>query len=606
MDQDVINLAKAIRQKESGGNFDAVGDNGTSKGAYQWQSGTWKDHAKQILGDSNAQMTRDNQQAVAYGVMKTWKDSGLNPAQIAAKWNSGSEKGWENKIGTTTINGKPIAYNVPQYVKDVTDTYQKFKLETQPTVDKQTAPYNAPGNIYNPGVTDVLPQEKPGFLSTLGSAIKENVIDPFTSRFSNIDYANQNTFVDTLTTAGAVAGGVVDAVGKTAMGAYDAVGNLPIVGDIIAPKTNENVTQAISTAGDAVSNAIPDSTKDAISNWIKENPQSAASLGAIVDIASLVGTGRAIGLGIKAAGVGLTKEVAETTSKRILQPTKLIDKAGELGNKYIPLIPDAELAKVKTYSDLEKSLQLQNTKDLNNVTSELLKDTTKYRLNDFEINKGGIKTNPVKDAITSLQELGKKTANTGLLQEVNQYVIKLNKGEMLQNDVNELSKLLSRNRSGFSQSGAILKGTNAVKAENTRLALKEIARTGMSPDVAKLDMQVSERIAVATLAKNMATKVAKEVQKARSSSILSKLVGVGVNVSDALSGRILSTALRALSKTQNISAVELEKELVKNLKKLQAINKSKDANQMKQFLQGVGYFGAGQTMNVASDQSPQK
>lgn len=162
MDQDVINLAKAIRQKESGGNFDAVGDNGTSKGAYQWQANTWKGHAKQILGDENAEMTRDNQQAVAYGMMKTWKDQGLNPAQIAAKWNSGSEKGWENKIGVNVINGKPIQYNVPQYVKDVTDTYQKFKLES----------HQAQPEITSPEAPQV---EKPGLLASIGNAIT----DPF-------------------------------------------------------------------------------------------------------------------------------------------------------------------------------------------------------------------------------------------------------------------------------------------------------------------------------------------------------------------------------------------------------------------------------------------
>lgn len=163
MDQDVINLAKAIRQKESNGNFDAVGDNGTSRGAYQWQAATWKGHAKQILGDENAQMTRDNQQAVAYGMMKTWKDQGLNPAQIAAKWNSGSEKGWENKVGTTTINGKPITYNVPQYVKDVTDTYHKFKLETQPAVQPEVGTQQPEQN------------KEPGFLASIGNAI----VDPF-------------------------------------------------------------------------------------------------------------------------------------------------------------------------------------------------------------------------------------------------------------------------------------------------------------------------------------------------------------------------------------------------------------------------------------------
>jgi len=139
MDQDVINLAKAIRQRESGGNFSAVGDAGTSKGGYQWQPATWKEHSKKILGNENAEMTPENQNAVAYGMIKTWKDQGLNPAQIAAKWNSGSENGWENKVGTTTINGQKVKYNVPAYVKEVTDTYQSFKEASMPKAPVKTA-----------------------------------------------------------------------------------------------------------------------------------------------------------------------------------------------------------------------------------------------------------------------------------------------------------------------------------------------------------------------------------------------------------------------------------------------------------------------------------
>ena len=141
MDQDVINLAKAIRQKESGGNFSAVGDAGTSKGGYQWQPATWKEHSKKILGKEGAEMTPDNQNAVAYGMIKTWKDQGLNPAQIAAKWNSGQPNGWENKVGITTINGKKIKYNVPAYVKEVTDIYQSLKTPTS------TAPIKTPSQL---------------------------------------------------------------------------------------------------------------------------------------------------------------------------------------------------------------------------------------------------------------------------------------------------------------------------------------------------------------------------------------------------------------------------------------------------------------------------
>jgi Transglycosylase-like domain len=123
MDMGAVNLAKAIRQTESGGDFNAKGASGES-GAYQWTPATWQSHASQILGNANAPMTPANQNAVAYGVIKSWKDAGLNAAQIAAKWNSGSADGWENKIG---VNSKGVPYNVPQYVKSVTDAYQAIK-----------------------------------------------------------------------------------------------------------------------------------------------------------------------------------------------------------------------------------------------------------------------------------------------------------------------------------------------------------------------------------------------------------------------------------------------------------------------------------------------
>lgn len=139
-DPQVAALSKAIFQHESGNDFNAVGDAGTSHGAGQWQAGTWKEHAKMVLGDENAQMTPENQKAVIYGVIKKDKADGLNPAQIAAKWNSGSPNGWENKIGTTTINGQQIKYNVPQYVKGVTDLYQqnKSQYDQQPSQSVQT------------------------------------------------------------------------------------------------------------------------------------------------------------------------------------------------------------------------------------------------------------------------------------------------------------------------------------------------------------------------------------------------------------------------------------------------------------------------------------
>ena len=142
-DIQALALTKALRQKESGGNYGAVGDVGTSTGAYQYQKGTWNQFSKEVLGIDNAPMTPENQNAVTYGMVKKWKDAGLGPAQIAAKWNSGSETGWENKIGTTTINGQQVPYNVPQYVSDVVGHFKTIYPQEQqkystPQVQTQT------------------------------------------------------------------------------------------------------------------------------------------------------------------------------------------------------------------------------------------------------------------------------------------------------------------------------------------------------------------------------------------------------------------------------------------------------------------------------------
>jgi len=156
MDNDVINIAKAIRQTESGGNFNAKGGSGES-GAYQWMPDTWKAHAKQALGNENAEMSPSNQNAVAYTVLKSWKDQGLNPAQIAAKWNSGSEVGWENKRG---VNSAGVQYDVPKYVKSVTDAYQTVKAGGQTFADPN-----------NPSSTAAPQPEGDGIFKSMAKAI---------------------------------------------------------------------------------------------------------------------------------------------------------------------------------------------------------------------------------------------------------------------------------------------------------------------------------------------------------------------------------------------------------------------------------------------------
>ena len=123
----VNDIANTIKEIESRGNYNAEGASGEF-GAYQFMPDTWdswsSDYAKEVLKMSIAQLdqTPVNQDAVAKWKIQQWLDNGLTPQQIAAKWNSGSEVGWENKIGTNT---KGVDYNVPAYVNKFMNTLKK-------------------------------------------------------------------------------------------------------------------------------------------------------------------------------------------------------------------------------------------------------------------------------------------------------------------------------------------------------------------------------------------------------------------------------------------------------------------------------------------------
>jgi len=140
LDPQAYRLFKAIREKESGGNYNAVGDNATSTGAFQFQDATWKGYAKDVLGDENAPMNKANQNQVAYKKIKSWKDSGWTPAQIAAAWNAGEQKAldgtWKTNIGYNQKIG--VSYNTPQYVGDVLSKAKALKSLEEPTVEQST------------------------------------------------------------------------------------------------------------------------------------------------------------------------------------------------------------------------------------------------------------------------------------------------------------------------------------------------------------------------------------------------------------------------------------------------------------------------------------
>lgn len=174
LDPYAVAMAKAIREHESGGNYQAHGKSG-EYGAYQFTKPTWQKLAGSYLGNSNADLTPENQDKVAYGAAVNARQRGLTPQEFAAEWNSGSAKGWENKRG---VNQYGVKYDVPAYVNAVYSNYQKFKPVPGAGVDtsggdiaSQRAAHIAAGQPVSTDPNRVEP--------TFGGNIIRGIIRPF-------------------------------------------------------------------------------------------------------------------------------------------------------------------------------------------------------------------------------------------------------------------------------------------------------------------------------------------------------------------------------------------------------------------------------------------
>lgn len=332
-DPDVIALSKAIFQHESGGDFNATGDAGTSHGAGQWQKGTWSTEAQHVLGTADAPMTPQNQKAVIQGTIAQDKAAGLNPAQIAAKWNSGSPMGWENKVGTTTINGKQIAYNVPKYVKSVTDLYHQYKsqgLQSAPTATDASA---TAGGYQPPSAPGQSPQPQSGNVAGYAPPTPPESTQPDSSAPQGANSSGgflqglqedlQGTNPETLSTQ-------VTNTAKT-------VGNFlfPAVGDIYNDVTGQNKKTALQQVGDVGLSVLPFIPGLGEAGELARGAEVATEgAGALADAAKaggLLDKAAALPTAVKGVGAGYGAGVANNLSQGQGLDTAFMPNASTVG-----------------------------------------------------------------------------------------------------------------------------------------------------------------------------------------------------------------------------------------------------------------------------------
>lgn len=300
LDPKVVKVMRAIRSVETGGDFNAIGDNGESHGAYQWHNDNWKNAAKEILGDENAPMSPENQNKVAYGQIKAYKDAGRTPEEIAALWN-GAHK--DKSTGLYT-------YNAPEYGV-------KFRKAIQ---EQQTGGSSQPdANGYNTTPAFTNPPATGGDSSqeeTLGGDLK-NRASQASKALTDTATGQINPLSGILQTVGAGAGAVGDTVNaglKLIPGVKQVEG---LIGKGIGKLANTG-------AGKAVVGGI--------NNFSTAHPELSGDIGAIGNIAGVAGLATGAGAAKEAIGgaIGkaLGKDALSATIDSISPEIKAGTKAG--------------------------------------------------------------------------------------------------------------------------------------------------------------------------------------------------------------------------------------------------------------------------------------
>lgn len=288
LDPQIVNLAKAIRQTESGGNFQAAGKSG-EYGAYQFEPSTWEETApKYGVNVPLQQATPDQQNEVAYKQLAEWKTQhpDWNIGNFASAWNAGAGKPnayLENHVGT---NSQGVSYNTPQYAKDVATAYQQIKGQTQQASPLMTPPGTAVAHAA--GIPGYAPPVAPQQDAPTASS------EPSGGFMQGLQEDLQGTNPDSIGTQ----------LANTAKG----VGNFlfPAVGDIYHDIKGDNTKTGLQQAGDVGSSLLSASTLvpglDAITAPLKgaeiagEGANVASKAGLLANVGKNAALGGAFGV----------------------------------------------------------------------------------------------------------------------------------------------------------------------------------------------------------------------------------------------------------------------------------------------------------------------
>lgn len=181
-------MKKAIRQKESGNKYDAVGDNGTSYGAYQFQKKTWENMSRKYAGTVLEPTPKNQDYVMIMDIGNAIEKEGLTPDQYLSRHNSGNPNA--HKSGSRGFNSTiGVAYDVPKYVNEGMSLFNRYKEQEKATRGATQQGATGDGQVLiGERITDIKgPLDQQEFatrgqkFSDINSGVRKTALTPVTS-----------------------------------------------------------------------------------------------------------------------------------------------------------------------------------------------------------------------------------------------------------------------------------------------------------------------------------------------------------------------------------------------------------------------------------------
>lgn len=321
---------------------------------------------------------------------------------------------------------------------------------------------------------------------------------------------------------------------------------------------------------------VAGATKDALGTVIKDTsaafskiPRATDKLATIAkeSINPTVSKEKAIGEVLQ----GTTKDI-----KKASEGLNLIDTTG-----------------IKTYKELDNTINDKISTLARTVDNEFAQDTTKTILDNLTITKptkagGSVSVNYVDNALKQLEELYNKTGDIVSETDIRDLRNLAQTQGLTKLEINDIARTYGQEfgEKAFGKIGEPLTSVNAQLYENTRKGIKEVARNGLSSDAAKqADQAMSSLYNTRVLVKKNVEAVNKLMNRIEERGLVEKIGHSVSKYADILTGGGLRGFVGGLlprgAGYKTLNALDLENLLERNLKIIQQASQAKTAAEVK-------------------------